>query len=148
MEFRRMWPFDKKKKQQSQLPQEVQEYQQSIRKQRAGVAWLLAFGTLVVTLILAAMLFFAGRFIYQKIADRNDNTNEGPSVTTQIENPSEPESNVGQDDSKPGNKPDANDDRINGTDDSETQSSNEDNTSETPQTGDTVPNTGPGDFLQ
>lgn len=71
-------PF--RKKQTSQTPQaaamppEVQEYYQAERRERTGIAWLLAVGTLIVTILLVLALFFGGRWIYQKLT-RRDNTN-------------------------------------------------------------------------
>jgi cytoskeletal protein RodZ len=50
------------------VPAEIQEYYQTERRERAGIAWLLAFGTIVVTIVLAAGIFFAGRWAYRKIA--------------------------------------------------------------------------------
>lgn len=53
---------------QADVPEEIQEeYYQAPRKERAGVAWLLAFGTLIVTVIIAAGVFFAGRWAYRQV---------------------------------------------------------------------------------
>lgn len=59
----------------SDLPAEVQEYYQSERRERVGIAWLLAGGTLILTLLLAFGLFFGGRWAYNKIAG-NDSGSE------------------------------------------------------------------------
>lgn len=56
---------------QSAVPEEIREYYQSERRERAGVAWLLAFGTLVVTVVLAAGIFFAGRWGYRAVFDKD-----------------------------------------------------------------------------
>ena len=88
-----IWPFGKKQSEEyevpqeeiteeqptSNLPEEVQEYYESGQKERVGVAWLLGIGTLVVTLILAAGLFFGGRWVYRKVANKDKDT-----TTTQI----------------------------------------------------------------
>ena len=56
------------------VPAEVQEYYQSERRERVGVAWLLAFGTLVLTIALAIGIFFGGRWVWRKIDNNNKNT--------------------------------------------------------------------------
>lgn len=61
------------------VPEEIQEYYQTEKRERAGIAWLLAFGTLIVTIVLAAAIFFAGRWAYRKIAGNNDTP-----TTTQV----------------------------------------------------------------
>lgn len=66
------WPFNRNKDTAS-VPQEIQEYYQSERRERTGIAWLLALGTLLVTIILAILLFFAGRWLYRAITTNEDN---------------------------------------------------------------------------
>lgn len=61
-----MWPFKRKQSDQSTVPAEVEEYYQAERRERVGVAWLLAFATLVTTLLLAVGLFFGGRALYRQ----------------------------------------------------------------------------------
>jgi len=68
-----IWPFNRKKTESTDLPQEVQDYYQSEKRQRAGVAGLLAVGTLIVTVLLALGLFFGGRWAYRTVFDKNDN---------------------------------------------------------------------------
>src|SRR6266545_4403999 len=53
---------------QTNVPAEIQEYYQTERRERAGVAWLLALGTLLVTVVLAVGLFFGSRWVYRKVA--------------------------------------------------------------------------------
>lgn len=72
------------------LPQEVREYYQAERRDRTGMAWLLAIATLLVTFLIAAALFFGGRWAYRAIFD-NDNTSDKTS-TSQTENKSSEES--------------------------------------------------------
>lgn len=60
-----MWPF-KRKKISPTIPTEVQDYYQSERRERVGVAWLLALATLVTTIVLAFGIFFGGRWGYRK----------------------------------------------------------------------------------
>lgn len=77
-----IWPFNRKRQDQA-LPEEVQDYYDSSRKQRTGMAWLLALGTLVVTVLLAVLLFFGGRWVYQQFAGDDEPAQE----TTQTESP-------------------------------------------------------------
>lgn len=60
------------------MPAEVQEYYKAESRSRNGMAWILAISTLVVTLALAAALFFGGRWIYQTIFgdDESNQTEE------------------------------------------------------------------------
>ena len=82
-----IWPFNRKKQDQA-LPEEVQEYYESGRRQQTGMAWLLALGTLVVTVLLAILLFFGGRWVYQKFASddepsQNTTQNQGSAGDSQ-----------------------------------------------------------------
>ena len=63
------WPWSRNKqpKVDVQVPPEVEEYYQSTHKDRRGMAWLLAFGTLILTVLIAVVLFFAGRWAYRAI---------------------------------------------------------------------------------
>lgn len=59
------------------VPPEVEEYYQSTHKDRRGMAWLLAFLTLIVTVLIAVVLFFAGRWAYRSITgDDNVSSSE------------------------------------------------------------------------
>lgn len=78
--------FNRKKK--TDVPEEIQEYYQTERRERAGIAWLLAFGTLIVTILLAAGIFFAGRWVYRQIAG-NDDGNGTTEVTQEEGRPEE-----------------------------------------------------------
>ena len=62
----------REKRQQSVLPKEVKEYYKSEQRQRRGVALGLALLALVVTIAMAAGLFFGGRFAYNKIWGKDD----------------------------------------------------------------------------
>ena len=65
--------FKRNKKNTDVLPQEVREYYQTERRERTGMAWLLAIGTLLVTFIIAAALFFGGRWAYRAVFGNDDN---------------------------------------------------------------------------
>lgn len=80
------WPF-RRDKNVASVPQEIQEYYQTEKRERTGVAWLLALGTLLITIGLSVLLFFGGRWAYRQIAG---NDNEKTPETSQVaQNPSE-----------------------------------------------------------
>ncbi len=54
-----------KRKQKVVLPEEVNQYYQSQRRERAGVAVILGIVALLVTLLVASALFFGGRWAYR-----------------------------------------------------------------------------------
>lgn len=64
--------FNRRNRNQTNVPAEIQEYYQTERRERAGVAWLLAGGTLVATVLLAAGIFFAGRWVYRAAFDKDE----------------------------------------------------------------------------
>lgn len=58
---------------QTEVPQEIQEeYYQTEHRERPGIAWLLAFGTLIATIAVAAGIFFGGRLAYRTFVDSDD----------------------------------------------------------------------------
>lgn len=62
----------KRNKTESVMPEEVRDFYAAERRQRKGTAWLLAIATLLVTFLLAALLFFGGRWVYRAIFDKKD----------------------------------------------------------------------------
>jgi hypothetical protein len=82
-ELQTMALFNRDKKKKDVLPQEVREYYQAERRDRTGMAWLLAIATLIVTFLIAAGLFFGGRWLYRTVFDNNDNAGN---TTSQSEN--------------------------------------------------------------
>lgn len=78
-------PFRGKSSGSDNLPTEIKEYYQTERRERVGVAWLLALGTLLLTLVLATGLFFGGRWAYRKIAG-----NDKPGGTAQTQTSEDP----------------------------------------------------------
>ncbi len=129
------WPFNRKKNTE-EVPAEVQEYYQAERRERTGIAWLLAVVTLVATLAIAAGLFYGGRWVYRQIAGNGDE----PAVTepTETETPEElpgvsgtTDDQTADDDSEPA--------------DSEEDEAEPETPTTTPRTGDTgeLPSTGP-----
>lgn len=71
-----------KKKDVNAVPQEVREYYEAERRERTGMAWLLAIGTLVVTLLLASGLFFGGRWVYRTVFDNKDDKKQPVATET------------------------------------------------------------------
>ncbi len=69
-----------------EVPAEIQEYYQAEKRERTGVAWLLALVTLVVTVLLAAALFFGGRWIYRNVFQNNDEQNRPTATQHDSEN--------------------------------------------------------------
>jgi cytoskeletal protein RodZ len=57
----------RKKTEDPTLPKEVQAYYEAEQRDRRGVAGMLAVGTLIVTILIAAGLFFGGRWAYRSI---------------------------------------------------------------------------------
>src|SRR5688572_19206045 len=80
-----IWPFNRKKSEDA-LPEEVKEYYESGRKQRTGTAWLLALGTLLVTILVAFGLFFGGRWVYQQIAGDDEPAEQTTQELEEAEN--------------------------------------------------------------
>lgn len=75
--------FNRRTNKNDVLPEEVRDYYQAERRERTGRAWLLALATLLVTFLIAAGLFFGGRWLYRTIFDRNDN--KATNTTSQVE---------------------------------------------------------------
>lgn len=76
--------FNRKKD--TSTPNEIQNYYTEERRDRTGVAWLLAAGTLIVTLLLALGLFYGGRWAYRTVFDDGG---DAPAGITQEENVSD-----------------------------------------------------------
>lgn len=79
------------------LPPEITQYYEASRKERTSVAWLLAFATLAITVVVAFGAFFAGRWVYRKIAGNNEPT---PAVNVPND-----QTNDGKEPKPPANKP-------------------------------------------
>lgn len=71
----------RRKKNESVMPEEVRDFYASEQRDRKGMAWLLAIVTLIVTFLIAAALFFGGRWVYRTVFDNNDD----PAPTSQEE---------------------------------------------------------------
>jgi cytoskeletal protein RodZ len=90
----RIWPFNRSKElndyysppetTNDNLPGLQDEEEVVEWREHAGVAWLLAFTTLMATILIAFGLFFGGRLAYRKIAGTNDkNKPETQQVTNE-----------------------------------------------------------------
>lgn len=77
------WNRNRNRPATTQIPAEVEEYYQSTRKERAGIAWLLGIATLLLTLLIAAALFFGGRWLYRMIIGGSDDSGSG--ATQQVQ---------------------------------------------------------------
>lgn len=77
----KVWPFGRKQREESTLPKEVEDYKASVRKQRVGIAWLLALATIAVTVVLTLVLYFAGRWVWQRFTQSEPT--EVPTTQTQ-----------------------------------------------------------------
>lgn len=137
-----IWPFNRKQ-QSEQLPEEVQEYYDSSRKQQTGMAWLLALGTLIVTVVLALLIFFGGRWVYNQFF--GDDETEAP--TTSDQTPVQPPASEEQPATdEPADNP-AEDDPVPAPQPNPTPQSDSAPQTSTPDTGSStseIPNTGPG----
>ena len=66
----------------SVLPDEVNEYYESQRRERTGVAIVLGIAALIVTLLIGAALFFGGRWVYNQFTDDDDSNNSSSTSQT------------------------------------------------------------------
>jgi cytoskeletal protein RodZ len=61
----------RRKKDEATLP-EVEQYYEAERRDRSGLAWLLAILSMVVVAGILVLLFLGGRWAYNEITDNND----------------------------------------------------------------------------
>jgi len=141
------------------LPKEVQDYYHVENRGRAGVAWMLSFATLLLTFLIAAILFFGGRWAYRTVFNK-DSSKQGSSSQIEKQPDSSNSSNNNNNESAESNEessPEPNK-QSNSTEQQNstnsqgaTNNSNSTSTSTirpgvTPNTGpDELINTGPGD---
>ena len=58
------------------LPQEVRDYYASTTHTKRSSAWLLGILTMIVTLALAVVLYFAGQFVYNQFTETKTDTGD------------------------------------------------------------------------
>lgn len=129
-----------------QVPAEIQDYYQAERRERTGIAWLLALGTLVVTLLLAVGLFFGGRWIYRKATHKNPTQTASNSKVDQTTNDTSSQSSSSSSDqssSTPATTP-ATSNTAPATSSSSAATTP---ASTSANSSNALPNTGPGDVL-
>ena len=94
-----MWPFKRKNNENKGVPAEIKQYYASEHRERVGLAWLIAFLSLILTVAIIAGLFFGGRWAYRKIAHKNNVPQSVGEGTGEEPAPSSTSSSSGQ--SKP-----------------------------------------------
>ncbi|MCA9342979.1 hypothetical protein KC950_03150 [Candidatus Saccharibacteria bacterium] len=77
------WNRNRQPKVDVQVPPEVEEYYQSTQKDRRGMAWLLAFATLILTILIAVVIFFVGRWAYNTVFGDDSDTNSSQELDNQ-----------------------------------------------------------------
>jgi cytoskeletal protein RodZ len=80
-----------KKRDDSVLPDEVKQYYQSEQRQRTGVAVLMGVAALIITVLIAAGLFYGGRFVYRQITGDDKQTAQEQAAEEQTEKSDEEE---------------------------------------------------------
>lgn len=89
-------PFQKKQSAPSPqvppMPPEIQQYYKAERRERTGVAWLLAIGTLLITIAIIVGLFLGGRWLYRKATHKSTSstTSQTNSGNSQQKNTNKP----------------------------------------------------------
>ena len=79
------WPINLRSKNKgNKVAPELEQYYTTERRERIGLAWLLALATLLATVAVVLGLFFAGRWVWHKI----DGKGTKPETTSQGENTS------------------------------------------------------------
>ena len=82
-----IWPFSRRNKTDGEVPTEIREYYNAERRERRGIAWLLGIGTLLVTVALAVLLFFGGRWLFRTIFDNDKPDNIAQNEQAQAPQP-------------------------------------------------------------
>lgn len=125
------WPFRRKPEESDTVPAEIQEYYDAERRERRGLAWLLAAGTLLVTIGIVVGLFYGGRWAYRQVrgtdTSQQTQTEQTPQETTSPETAQTPTETSTE----------------NQTNETQTESATEPTATQTPNTGSSLPATGP-----
>ncbi len=83
--------FNRKHTNRQSLPDEIGEYYQSEKRERAGLSWLLTLFTLLLTAGLVVLMFLGGRWAYRKISG-DSKTPVATTETTEVQTDSEKQS--------------------------------------------------------
>lgn len=117
------------------IPQEIQDYSQSEHREKMGIAALVGFISLILTLIVLFGMFVGGRWMYRKIAGTDSRSNS----TTVVEKST--------DEAKATSKKDSQKDASNSTEAAASSPSSPAQQSENPTapitSSSTLPSTGP-----
>lgn len=137
--------FGRKKQQDSVLPDEVNQYYRSQKREKTGVVLVMGILALIATLLVGLAVFFGGRFIYNKI--KGDD--KAPTATVQTDTSNTQGSQSADENSDEGSTDTpTGDQQVAPTDDAEVTENNSTNTGseqgsetsnnpgETPQLGD------------
>lgn len=138
--------FDRfKKKEDTVLPSEVDDYYKSELKTRRGSSVLMAVLALVLTLVIAAGLFFGVRAIYRTF-NKDDSAKPTSPETVNQQNQGTAEEVKPEDQTNPNSSSDANSSTTPGSSDSANQPSSGSGSGTAPSTGD-IPATGDSQAL-
>lgn len=89
--------FDRfRRKNKSVLPDEVNQYYQSQKRERVGVAIVLGIVALLATLVVAALLFLGGRWAYQQFSGDDSPTEAPEGQVDELPDPQEGQGQVGE----------------------------------------------------
>lgn len=129
-----------------QMPPELSDYYAAEKRDRRWGVWLLGLATLVVTVILAVLLFFGGRWVIRKFTSNDDVAQV--TQTTQTENQDaettdEPDT-ADQNDSNDENEEDETPARL-GSSDDDSEEGVVDDEAAVDSGEEDLPNTGPAD---
>lgn len=74
--------FKRNSSQNTDASSQVTDYYQSEKSGRKPVAWLLALGTFIVTLVIILGVFFVGKWGYHKFTNRNKSNQQAQTTGT------------------------------------------------------------------
>lgn len=139
--------FNRNKNKSAKMPPEVQKYYDSEQRERVGLAWLVAFVSLLVTVLVIMAVFFGGRWIFRKVTNDNggSNTSQTANKPTTSESSSSSEANKTKSDSSSSNSTSKSESSQSSS--SKSSSSNNDSGVKAPESED-LSNTGPGNLLE
>lgn len=153
--------FKRKKTETKNVPPEVKQYYQSEHRERVGLAWLIAFLSLILTIVVVAGLFFGGRWVYRKIThkDNTQGTSQGgsnnpapapsspaPSTPNDLQ-PAAPSQNDNSSSNNSSSNNSSNSNSNSSNNSSSSSSSSQSSTSQNSQSSGQITDTGPGNTV-